>query len=636
MWVVLLLCAACVLLGAGDGATDFEIFAEFRADSEHPTDRAYVAVLPKGQLPDGTAYLRLIIDDPGPGGAVAMPWEWMPVPSTARLLFSPINYSSPTSGIHAMQLDPRKNPKVAKGAVKVHAEAWSDRRVPGDSGAGKKLGSSAPITVHYDYTFTEGRYTNFSVTASGPGEGDICFFPSAEDASELHKALRHGELFFRRVWWTGNRTTDGGKTELNQTAGVPTFNPDAFDGQQYQYAAPRFRVAWTQPGTYYLGLRAWSGSTMRNVVQSPVDGINTLVYPQVDGVFQPVAVVVPFENGSTVPIPAGFKGPTFHLPPIVGDKRVGLSKRNLTFFSGGHFYLPTMIPASAAPSQCGPDCVAAPPAAVDIDMPTGLRINTTVGPGSKLPTAPGRQRFRFPMAGWDGGLGLLMDESLVGQTKSVGFRALDAAHVNKSSSNDLDSWFNVSVLFAPRPNYTLPSTQLSTGITYGAALGSWPTDTAAGISPLDTYRRLGMNTVSTALKSWVNATDRTGPEWDGLLYGPEGSIFSPNSFAPDLSAAQSANMSSMCPGLDSSKAAAEQEKYVNAAKFHALADSNDPTTNAGYDVGYDGCLRHNEIAKWKETIAPWQADVLIYDVEGWTDMEHCEIVLRCRFVALSL
>ena len=46
-------------------------------------------------------------------------------------------------------------------------------------------------------------------------------------------------------------------------------------------------------------------------------------------------------------------------------------------------------------------------------------------------------------------------------------------------------------------------------------------------------------------------------------------------------------------------------------------------------------LRHNEIAKWKETIAPWQADVLIYDVEGWTDMEHCEIVLLCRFVALS-
>ena len=60
-------------------------------------------------------------------------------------------------------------------------------------------------------------------------------------------ALRHGELFFRRVWWTGNRTTDGGKTELNQTAGVPTFNPDAFDGQQYQYAAPRFRVAHHRP-----------------------------------------------------------------------------------------------------------------------------------------------------------------------------------------------------------------------------------------------------------------------------------------------------------------------------------------------------------------------------------------------------
>ena len=94
-----------------------------------------------------------------------------------------------------------------------------------------------------------------------------------------------------------------------------------------QFAGPKFRVAWTQPGTYYIGLNgAWStprlalwaprncswpprnihccnpygkivwaqiaflagpesrgrsGETCHNVVQSPADGVHTAAYPQV-------------------------------------------------------------------------------------------------------------------------------------------------------------------------------------------------------------------------------------------------------------------------------------------------------------------------------------------------------------------
>jgi hypothetical protein len=54
------------------------------------------------------------------------------------------------------------------------------------------------------------------------------------------------------------------------------------------------------------------------------------------------------------------------LPPIVGNKRVALFKRNLTFFHGAYFYLRTMAPATADKGQCGPDCVAAAPAAVEL------------------------------------------------------------------------------------------------------------------------------------------------------------------------------------------------------------------------------------------------------------------------------
>ena len=41
----------------------------------------------------------------------------------------------------------------------------------------------------------------------------------------------------------------------------------------------------------------------------------------------------------------GFGGRVFHLPPIPGDQRVGLSKRRLTFFHGAYFSLPTMYAA---------------------------------------------------------------------------------------------------------------------------------------------------------------------------------------------------------------------------------------------------------------------------------------------------
>jgi hypothetical protein len=38
---------------------------------------------------------------------------------------------------------------------------------------------------------------------------------------------------------------------------------------------------------------------------------------------------------------------------VQGDRRVGLQKRRMTFFHGAHFSVPTMMPISAAPGQCG-------------------------------------------------------------------------------------------------------------------------------------------------------------------------------------------------------------------------------------------------------------------------------------------
>jgi hypothetical protein len=116
---------------------------------------------------------------------------------------------------------------------------------------------------------------------------------------------------------------------------------------------------------------AWNGNTFHTVMLEPQNGIETTLYPFIPdpdpaGQFQPMALIVPYENGTKPALvsvimavncpllleltyvfvqPAGFAGPSHVLPPIVGDKRVALTKKNLTFFHGSHFYLPLSSPA---------------------------------------------------------------------------------------------------------------------------------------------------------------------------------------------------------------------------------------------------------------------------------------------------
>lgn len=507
----------------------------------------------------------------------------------------------------------------------MQAEAWTARRLDsGDDKAGAKLGVSSTIDVHFDYSLLKARFDNFSVTATGPGEGNIEFIPAADDAATINDATKLGMYFFVRVWPCKTPCTPQATALGSKENAYPQFSASSFDGQQDQYAGPKFRVAWSQPGTYYVGLNgAWSGETCHNVVQSPVDGVHTAAYPQVDGVFQPVAIVVPFENGTTIPTPPGFAGPTFTLPAIKGDKRVALSKRNMTFFNGAHFYIPTMMPITGGLSQCGEGCVATAPAAVDLELPHGVTLDNASGVAQALPPglkAATHHRVRclcsVAHCAMSMPTGLLVADSIVGQTLDVGFRALDAAHL-KADADD-DSWFVASVKMAPRPDVKLPKA-MSTGLTYGLSLSSWPSDPATGVTPLDTYRRLGLNTVSD--HSWADPANRTGWAALGLKYGPEaGCPFSIPT--PTVAAATAVNMSALCPGLSPTEEADEHTKYVNAAKFYATASVDDPSTSSGNDIGYNGCINKAAIAKFQAGVLASQPDVQFYDWEGWTDMEH--------------
>lgn len=620
---------------------DFVIETVLPANASHPSDKEYVAIGPTDQasLPAGTDYLRLVIVDPGCGAAIPMPMEWMPVPSTQHMMFSPVNYSSSWNAFGTTKTALPGCPEF-KGNVTVKAEAWTARRLPQNDTAGSKVGESQLLEVHFDYSLTAATFDNFSVTATGEGEGDIEFSPAHSDDPTIKHATQLGGYFFVRVWpcvdspsnkCPPTSTYPGGVAAHTEARarGLPTFKADSFDGQQEQTASPKFRVAWSQPGTYYFGLSAWSGQTCHNVVQSPMDGVHTAVYPQVDGVFQPVAIIVPFENGTVIPVPKGFRGPIFHLPKITGNKRVALSKRNLTFFDGAHWYLPTELPISSAPSQCGYGCVAAPPAAVDVELPHGVTLDNTSGTVRPLPMhasailrAITHSRVRIlcneTSCSTALPLGVLVAPEVVGQTLQVGFRALDQVHLNDTHT-EVDSWVRVSVCMVERPNAKLPKS-LSTGLTYGLSLAKWPTDTSRGVSPLDTYRRLGLNTVSD--RTWHNASDRNGWKSLGLKYGPQ--VGSPYSIPTmSVAAANATNISSLCPGISADQIELERNKIVAAARFYSTASVNDPTTSSGNDIGFDGCARKVALARFQATeLTASLPDVLFYDWEGWTDMEH--------------
>ena len=319
----LLLAGLAATVRATGDAASFEIVPELPANSSHPSQREYVAIMAADQtaLPPGTTFLKLVIVDPGCGGATPDPIPWAPMPSTQRLLFAPVNYNSTWNEFGTAKVGLATCPDL-QGVVKVKAEAWSGRRLEHNDQAGKKLGESNTVDVHWDFRITAAKFSKFEVTATGPGEADVTFRPPAADAAMIDAATQLGGYYYVRVWPCGDkcpptlRGTDSG--------GEPQFSAAAFDGQQQQQKGPTFRRAWTQPGTYYYGLNgAWSGQTTHNVVQSPMDGVHTAAFPQVDGVFQPVAIMC----GASVHLPLVFAPAEDVLLRTVSPSRMGRPSR---------------------------------------------------------------------------------------------------------------------------------------------------------------------------------------------------------------------------------------------------------------------------------------------------------------------
>ena len=589
-----------LLAGAGGGGAwssppvTFAAGTEYPASAQSPATTQYVSFVPRSALPPGTRWLRLVVTAAGPGRATALPVEWAHVADSAnaRLLISPVNYSA---GL---------DDQAVRGVLTARVEAWSDP-------SGAVLGVSGPIEVHFDYSVCGAKFDRFEVTATGPGQAFVELTPAGESRAAIKAGMSRGLYFFARYTFTGTRTP----------AGVPIFDPNGMQ-EQFQYAAPNFHVAWTQPGLYYVALYgAYTGTAVYNVVWSPLDGVRTPPYPSLGGGvgFQPLALVVPFSNGTVPALPAGFKGPVHVLAPIPGDRRIALIKQNMTWYQGGHFHLPLTMPYTP---QAPPDPAHAV-LAVDVDLPLGVTMpGTTPTPASAgaggiaPPTTSGdphRHRVRavVPPGAVSLPLGVLIDASapglVMGQRRRVGFRAVVAGGT-KPEDAPATVWTTVSVLLAARPNFALPR-RMTTSVTFAADVAAWPADTGLGVTPLDTYRRLGLNTVP-ADPAWSDAGRRAADPkaWKGLFYGPAGSAFATvqAQLGWTAKAVLAANITALCnPGTFAS-GDAETAAWLAAARYFA--------EHGGQDLGYRGCLRRTDLQRHAATMATTRPDTAFLDV----------------------
>ena len=481
--------SALLLKSDGDGAElaarntppapSFKIVSELPSSALQPTNNAYVAlqvVGGAGSLPAGAKYLRLVIDDLGPGGAIARPLEWVAAqPKASRLMFAPVNQSSTGPcwyGTAATGCTPDARLALdSAGKVIVHAEAWTDRRLSGS--AGTLLGVSAAIDVHYNYSFSRLGFDQFGIEDTGPGAASVSFTASDPAVAEhILVGTERGLFFFGRFEITKNRTS----------AGTPIFNRTP--QEQFQHPVGKVALSWTQPGIYYVGLfGAWTGDTMHTSLLDPVDGIKTHIFPHLPVAggmrqFQPLALVVPYANGTVPAVPAGFQGQSHVLQPIVGDKRLAYTKTHLTFFEGAHFYLPMQMPAS----YDGP-----PALAVDVDLPAGCTLvsgaGTHVQPlqlgddgiGPDHTAGTGRHRVRImgtnkgdaaARLGASAGVGVRFTtvpsghSGFIGSTQNVSFRAY-TVHNASTEDSGTDGWLVMTVAIwwparAFRPPCTSP------------------------------------------------------------------------------------------------------------------------------------------------------------------------------------
>ncbi len=223
--------------------------------------------------------------------------------------------------------------------------AWDDLPESG----GVELGRTNVVPIFYDLSY---QYLWFTLETEVIAIGEVKINAVPTDPIKNEDTRLYS---FMNLNPTGNIDSQGDAT----------FNyiSDSF----VQTPVPYFTMRIPFPGVWYVGLySSWNGLYGNSLYEQGIgtgQGLFMPRYPRGGSTtFQPLALVVPFEDGSVPEIAAGFNGEVVYLDPIPGDIRAPLKHSTWKLYHGGMISLPLNL---ATESNGYPSIV---PAAIELDL----------------------------------------------------------------------------------------------------------------------------------------------------------------------------------------------------------------------------------------------------------------------------
>ena len=344
-WVVLSCCVSATLC---------DELAVIDASLEPTTSsRPYSVIrINEGSVPPDTRWYRL---DVSPAPSAPSP----PGPCWDECCKWPCWFQRHAStGTRAQEFAFKAAPShMASVVTRVVLEAYNVRGGLSDNETAKLLGQSAELEFQFDdQGFARSlSLVNFSVAEHRPGLvmisatannatawKQVTPSPSLPLSPSLPHSLPHspwdGSQQAQSVAWSGYVPNPPG------ASGPPSFAMDSL--QSTQVFSARLQLAlnlsYSLPGLYFVGVYGvFNGDYSGGAGEHPAIGTKTENQFPLDsaGVFQPVAIVIPFENGTRPALPPRFSGIVHLCRPLPGDTRLALRTSQITVFSGGSVYL---------------------------------------------------------------------------------------------------------------------------------------------------------------------------------------------------------------------------------------------------------------------------------------------------------
>lgn len=443
----------------------------------------------------------------------------------------------PIDPTHASTGDPT-------GSVTLALSAWQGRN-------GTKL-ATAPTTavMHYDKSYTALRWNLTAAPRGTPGTVRLQLVPADSESEAL--AADTG-----LAWWFRYKHTTTPAGQVAQFAEDPSI--------EQTLEPPTFDLTVSLGGrVYFVGIFGSFSTGICGGFPQGSKGFVSQRAPLADlGAnrtgFQPLAIIIPFSNGTVPQLPAGFMGPRITLPNIPGDARLALQPfkdetySKVSMFDGGTIAMSLLYPQDESTAgKCEGACITA---GIEVELPVCITLQNwsknfayTVVPSPSsqpsLAAAPvGTYRVRLRTSTALHGF-FYYDQRVfwlspkiscpTPSTQTVKLRPL----LTEAAAQLPDNWqeLQVSVVATPTP-LANPPKRLAPSLTWAPTFHFAPNETAEGMEhSIRMFNNVGMTTIpqdgcrnlqpSVNPQSYYTLEQRAQLDfWKGLKYGPQISSF---------------------------------------------------------------------------------------------------------------